>query len=99
MKCLGAQDNLVVKLFLLESAFLGVIGAAMGIVLGLVVTVLAAWLQYGGFGMTYFPGFKQSAVVIAYAILGGVILAVLGATGPAWQAARMRPVDALRVDE
>jgi hypothetical protein len=98
MKCLGAQDGLVVKLFLLESAFLGVIGAAMGIVLGLVVAVLAALLQFGSFGAQHFP-VTQGLKVVALSVLGGIVLAVVGAVYPAFAASRMKPVDALRVDE
>ncbi|MCC7191949.1 MAG: ABC transporter permease [Phycisphaeraceae bacterium] len=98
MKCLGAQDNLVVKLFLLESAFLGIIGAALGIVLGLIVAWLAAVLQFKGYGIEYFP-MAQSLTVILLSALGGIVLSVVGAGYPAFAASRMRPVDALRVDE
>jgi len=36
---------------------------------------------------------------VAWSVLAGMLLSVTGAVGPAYQAARMRPVDALRVDE
>lgn len=98
MKCLGAQDNLVVKLFLLESAFLGVVGAAGGIVIGLLVSLLAAVLQFGSFGLGYFP-VVGALPTIFWSVLGGVILSVVGAVYPAYAASRMKPVDALRVDE
>lgn len=98
MKCLGAQDGLVVKLFLLESAFLGVTGAILGIALGVLVGLLAAVLQFKGFGITGFP-IMQSLSVLGYALLAGIFLAVIGTLYPALLAARMRPVDALRIDE
>ena len=98
MKCLGAQDNLVVKLFLLESAFLGVIGAVIGIVLGIIVALVAAVLQFHSYGLANFP-LAQSGSVILMAVVGGILLAVVGAVYPAFSASRMRPVDALRVDE
>ncbi len=99
MKCLGAQDNLVVKLFLLESAFLGIIGALMGIVLGILVALGAALAQFKGFGISEFPGASQCMVVILLSLAGGMFLSVGGAVYPAYSASRMRPVDALRVDE
>jgi cell division protein FtsX len=99
MKCLGAQDNLVVKLFLLESAFLGIVGALIGIVLGLGVALAAAVAQFKGFGISEFPGFTQCGTVILLSVLGGIFLSVGGAVYPAYSASRMRPVDALRVDE
>lgn len=98
MKCLGAQDGLVVKLFLLESAFLGVTGAILGILLGIGVGLIAAFLQFKGFGITGFP-IMQSLSVLGYALLAGIFLAVIGTLYPALLAARMRPVDALRIDE
>lgn len=98
MKCLGAPDGLVVKLFLLESSFLGVIGAVLGIVLGVTVALLGAVLQFGGFGLTYFPTLDASRVIIG-SVAAGMMLAVIGAVYPAAVAARMNPVDALRVEE
>ena len=98
MKCLGAQDGLVVKLFLLESSFLGITGAAIGIVVGMLVGVLAAVLQFRSFGLTYFP-LAESWRVILWSVVGGILLAVIGAVYPAFAASRMKPVDALRVDE
>ncbi len=98
MKCLGAGDGLVVKVFLIESALVGGIGAGMGILLGVVVSLAAGVLQYGAMGITAFPVWQSWPVMMA-SIAAGLVLAVSGAVGPAYQAARMRPVDALRVDE
>ena len=98
MKCLGAIDGLVVKLFLIESGLLGLVGSALGILLGLVVAVLAASLQYGSYGMVHFP-WLASIKVIGWSVLAGMVLAVFAAVYPAVVAARMNPVDALRVDE
>lgn len=98
MKCLGAQDSLVVKLFLLESGMLGIVGALLGIVVGVPVALLAALLQYGGYGVTYFP-WSGMPMAILWSVLAGILLAVGGAVAPAIMAARFKPVDALRVDE
>jgi putative ABC transport system permease protein len=98
MKCLGAQDGLVVKMFLLESSLLGMIGALIGIALGIVVALATAGLQFGGYALSYFP-WAEGWIVIGLSILAGMLLSVIGAVYPAILAARMRPVDALRVDE
>ncbi|MAE62405.1 MAG: hypothetical protein CMJ49_13745 [Planctomycetaceae bacterium] len=100
MKCLGAQDWLVVKLFLLESGFLGVIGGAIGIVLGIIVAFVGALIQFERFGVTNFPyQVNQALLVIGLSVLAGMVLSVIGAGYPALVAARMQPVDALRVEE
>lgn len=98
MKCLGAVDTLVVKLFLIESGLLGVIGSAVGIVLGLVVALVGGLLQFKSYGVSYFP-LLNGLTVVGLSIVAGLVLAVFGAVYPALVAARMNPVDALRVDE
>ena len=98
MKCLGAIDSLVVKLFLIESGLMGLFGSALGIVLGLLVALLGGWLQFDQYGVKYYPWVAASAW-IGWSVIAGMVLAVSGAVGPAIMASRMRPVDALRVDE
>ena len=98
MKCLGAQDSLVVKMFLLESVMLGMVGALMGIALGVLVALTAGVTQFGGFGLHCFP-LAQGVWVVCWSLLAGMFLAVVGAVYPVLVAARMQPVDALRADE
>jgi ABC-type antimicrobial peptide transport system permease subunit len=98
MKCLGAQDSLVVKMFLLESVMLGMVGALMGIALGVLVALAAGVTQFGGFGLHCFP-LAQGVWVVCWSLVAGMFLAVVGAVYPVLVAARMQPVDALRADE
>jgi len=98
MKCLGAQDGLVVKLFLLESAFLGVAGAILGIFLGILVSLAAGLLQFHWFAIPSFP-LASGLLIMVYALVAGIVLAVAGTLYPAVLAARMKPVDAMRIDE
>jgi len=98
MKCLGAQDSLVVKLFLLESGLQGIAGAVIGLPVGLGVALMISSVLFGSYGWVYFP-WASSMSAILMSLLAGIILAVIGAVGPAIAAARMKPVDALRVEE
>lgn len=97
MKCLGALDSFIVKLFLLESTFQGVAGTAAGIAIGFLLTLALALLDYGGFVIDYFPaaGIVQSAL---YALVAGTVLSLIGALLPAYRAAKMEPVEAMRSD-
>jgi predicted lysophospholipase L1 biosynthesis ABC-type transport system permease subunit len=97
MKCLGALDSFIIKLFLLESTFQGVAGTLVGVVIGLALTTALALLDYGTFVFTYFP---TSRVVesAGAAILAGTILSLVGAMLPAYTAAKMEPVEAMRSD-
>jgi hypothetical protein len=98
MKCLGALDSFIVKIFLLESSFQGMIGVLLGIVLGLVLALAVQIGNFGGFVLEYFPaaGLVKWAGV---AFIVGALLAVLGGILPARRAARMQPVDAMRIEE
>ena len=97
MKCLGALDSFIIKLFLLESTFQGVAGTLAGIVVGLTMTMMLALLDYGMFVFEYFPvsGILRSALA---AIVSGTMLSLIGAMLPAYKAAKMEPVEAMRSD-
>jgi ABC-type lipoprotein release transport system permease subunit len=97
MKCLGALDNFIVKLFLLESTFQGLAGTSAGIIIGFALTLGLALLDYGGYAFTYFPlgGIAESA---GYALVVGTLLSLIGAMLPAYRAAKMEPVEAMRSD-
>jgi putative ABC transport system permease protein len=97
MKCLGALDSFIVKLFLLESTFQGVAGTSAGIAIGFLLTLALALLDYGGFVIDYFPtaGILRSAL---YALVAGTVLSLIGAMLPAYRAAKMEPVEAMRSD-
>ncbi len=95
MKCLGALDSLIVRMFLLESVFIGSVGTTAGIVIGLILAIGEAWIAYGGAAWTAMPVPKMLQIIgLCYLI--GVALTVGGALYPAWRAARMQPVVALR---
>ena len=97
MKCLGALDSFIIKLFLLESTFQGLAGTLVGIAIGLSMTMLLALVDYGTAVFTYFPvnGMLRSAVA---AIVAGTSLSLMGAMLPAYRAAKMEPVEAMRSD-
>lgn len=97
MKCLGALDSFIVKLFLLESTFQGVAGTTAGIIIGFALTFLLALLDYGGYVLDYFP-LSKIAESAGYALVVGTSLSLIGAMLPAYRAAKMEPVEAMRSD-
>ena len=97
MKCLGALDSFIVKLFLLESTFQGFAGTTAGIIIGFALTFLLGLLDYGGYVLDYFP-LSKIAESAGFALVVGTSLSLIGAMLPAYRAAKMEPVEAMRSD-
>lgn len=95
MKCLGALDSFIVKLFLLEAGVLGVLASLIGFALGFSGTVLVALVQNGWIVLQRLP---PGAVLgsFLWSMLAGTALTVLATIFPAIQAARLPPAAALR---
>lgn len=98
MKCLGALNGFVIKLFLLESSLQGVSGTIIGIIVGFILTFGKTALFFGGFTFRYFP-FATIATNAFMALMIGSLLSVFAAIFPAYRASMMQPVDALRTEE
>ncbi|HEO70961.1 MAG TPA: FtsX-like permease family protein [Candidatus Hydrogenedentes bacterium] len=98
LKCLGALNGFVVRLFLIESILVGLASSAIGALAGYLLTVLQLGVALE-FGLLEGRRLLGSLLfVIPPAILGGAALTVLAAVYPTWTAARMKPVDAMRVE-
>lgn len=94
MKCMGALDGFIIKLFILESSFMGTAGTIIGVAVGLALTCL---LNVTSYGMVMFSHVDWVQVMKygAIAIVIGSFLSLLGGIMPAYRAAKMEPVDAM----
>lgn len=98
LKCLGARDSFIVKTYFIESSLQGIIGAAIGMVLGLLVALSVATINYGAHVYSNLPVVPVlKSLVVSFVI--GSLLAVSASIAPAYMAARKQPVDALRIEE
>ncbi|MBN2450700.1 MAG: ABC transporter permease [Lentisphaeria bacterium] len=98
MKCLGALSGFVVKLFLIESFLIGVVGALLGTVLGFLVP-LCAYMLSAGMGLLLAGMPLAWLLLCALASVGiGTLLSIIAAIYPAVVAAKMVPADALRTN-
>ncbi|WP_115864912.1 ABC transporter permease [Halorussus litoreus] len=88
MKAVGAQNRDVLQLFLAEAVMLGVLGSALGALVGLGAAFAGA--RAIGLPLAFQPVWFVAAVVV------GVVVGVLAGLYPAWDAARTDPIDALR---
>jgi predicted lysophospholipase L1 biosynthesis ABC-type transport system permease subunit len=98
MKCLGALDRFILRLFILEAGIQGLVGAGMGALIGAVFSMLNGWLRFGFESLTMIsPAALALSILIATAV--GCLLSLLGVFYPALIAARMQPVEAMRVEQ
>jgi putative ABC transport system permease protein len=97
MKCLGATDGFIMINFILESIMQGIAGGVIGVVLGFLLGTLRAWGSYGWMAMANYPvaNLTQAA---ALALGIGVIISALAAVYPAYVAARLAPMEAMRIE-
>ena len=107
LKALGAANAQVSNVFLIQSAVVGVLGTGLGVGLGMLV--LKYRNEFLGFmrgkGVELFPeklyGFRdlpaqivQSDVVVICGV--SFLICIMAGLLPAWNAARLQPVEALR---
>jgi putative ABC transport system permease protein len=88
-KSLGARRSDILKQFMVEAVTLSAIGGAVGVSL--------AWLIGRILTAVFFPTYLSIvAVIVALLVSGGI--GVLSGIFPAWKAARLDPIEALRAD-
>jgi putative ABC transport system permease protein len=89
MKALGASERLISGFFVLEAAFLGIIGGLLGFAIGLEV---AAWIGRANFHASIKPRLS----VFPSVLLGSIIVALLAASLPMALLRRVQPAVILR---
>jgi len=95
-KAIGASDGEIIFEYLLEAAAIGLLGGLLGLALGWGVATLlnaAASSALGGTNI-FLVTPRLAAIALGFAIGLGMIAGLY----PAWNAARLDPVKALRVD-
>lgn len=92
LRAVGYTKRDVIRILLVEAAMLGLLGAAGGVLIALLLTMVANAVFLGG------PlAFSPEAVGYLVGAVGfGVVTSLVAGAYPAWRAARERPVDALR---
>ncbi len=96
MKAVGARNADIAAIFLAEAGIMGALGGAVGIVLG---TALAFGVGFAADAM----GFPLLSIKIDYvmtlaALIFSFVIGAVAGVIPAMQAARLKPVDALRYE-
>jgi len=95
MRSIGAQKSEIRRMFLYESIILGVVGAVIGAVLSLGIGWIVVLAMVGSTDYFFLP---ESLAYIPYAMMVGIAVCILSGVYPAWRAADLDPVEALRAE-
>jgi putative ABC transport system permease protein len=97
MKCLGARNQAIAFLFVTESLIIGVVGGIAGTLLGFLIVFIRQGISYGGLLWANIP-YGDMGMSFLVCFCCSLLLAVVAAIYPARIAARMAPMEAMRVD-
>ncbi|MBN2094993.1 MAG: ABC transporter permease [Candidatus Aenigmarchaeota archaeon] len=96
MKAIGARNSDIMMIFVLDSAIIGFVGGALGLLLGMAASMAFPTLM--GETMMFRSGGVVSMRIIILALGVSVLIGVLSGLIPAYQASKLKPVDALRYE-
>ena len=97
LKCLGALDGFIMIMFVLESCFMGIVGGTIGAILG---ALIGLFRMLSSFGVNFISAIPVIDVIMGMivSIILGTLLAAIAAIIPSWKAARLAPMEAMRVE-
>lgn len=98
LKCLGALDRFIVRIFVIEATMQGLVGGIAGALLGVLAAFTVSFMRFGLSSAAYLP-WTGLGTSILYAICTGTLLSLVGVLYPAIVASRMQPVEAMRVEQ
>jgi putative ABC transport system permease protein len=93
-KAVGATTFNVMSEFLLEATFIGLVGGVLGYGIGALITIIVNATTPVGQPTLFLITLNLTILSIGFAVVLGAVAGVL----PAWRAARMDPVLALRTE-
>jgi len=96
MKAIGARNNDILMVFLIEAGALGLVGGILGCVVGIMIGKAVEAVAHES-GFTLFKALV-SPELIAGSLLFSILVGIISGVLPAMQASKLKPVDALRFD-
>ncbi len=94
MKCIGALDQHILMLFLVEAIIQGAAGGIIGYFLGVVAAVLSSGFTTGFNIIFMVPIIELLGYLVGTTILS-ILLSIIASMYPAWRASKLPPVEAL----
>jgi putative ABC transport system permease protein len=97
LKAIGARNEDILTIFLLNSGLVGLVGGILGVILGWLISLAFPLLiPAGPGGQSVQPVVSLSIVVIS--LLGAIAVGMIAGAIPARRGSKLKPVDALRYE-
>ncbi|MEK6826602.1 MAG: FtsX-like permease family protein, partial [Nanoarchaeota archaeon] len=95
MKAIGAKNSHILSIFLIESGLMGLVGGFFGVILGTVISYgVSEFSTRAGFKLL----FEINTTLILFGLFFAFLVGMLSGSLPAYQASKLKPVDALRYE-
>ncbi len=98
LKAMGATNGEVLRIFLIESALFGIVGGIIGVIIGTIISAAMSGIAFSMMGPRGGSTTLVTPGLVAFAIGFSIFLGAISGIIPARQAARLKPVDALRYE-
>src|SRR3989344_8189251 len=95
MKAIGARNSDILSIFLVESGLIGLVGGIFGVIVGSAMALIIGQFSKGA---GFLLNVKIEPFVIIFGLLFALIVGILSGILPAYQASKLKPVDALRYE-
>ena len=98
MKAIGAKNKDILLIFLFNAGLIGLVGGIIGVLLGMFLSgflpMFLSDLPFSRGGLTTLVSVESIALALTVSLLVGIIAGIV----PAYQASKLKPVDALRYE-
>lgn len=95
LKSMGAKKSMVLKIFLSEAILIGIIGSALGCIIGITVSY-ASILALNAMGTQDIMTPIVTPFIIGIGMVLGLTMSIIAGIYPAWRASKMNIVEALK---
>ncbi|MFH1915709.1 MAG: ABC transporter permease [Nanoarchaeota archaeon] len=97
MKAIGARNFDILRIFLFNAAFIGLVGGIIGAIFGIILSgflpaIMGGTIPFSRGGT--FVSFHSILLALAVSVIVGIAAGII----PAYQASKLKPVDALRYE-
>jgi len=100
MKAIGATNKDIMSIFIIEGLLLSIVGGVTGIIIGIFgskgIAALLSNMGPGGGGVPLEPVITFMAIALGISV--SMIVGIFSSLYPAWKAARMSPIEAVRYE-